>query len=341
MVNAASILAVTCACLGALWLLLTAVALVNRAVYDRRLAGNARDLRAAPGSRRERRFLRRAAGHRTGVGRWRRVATLQALAEARHPEVRHLLERALADPDPEVVSAAVKALGQLGDEWAAEALADALRDERYSRSRIAAQLERLVPKVGHLLVPLLADPQPPVRFWAATLLARYPGLAVDELIACTRDRDANVRAAAVEALGSSGDLAALPAALNLLGDRAWFVRAHACRAAGALGTAEVATAVARLLADEWWWVRAAAKDALRSLGPSASPSIVPYLEHADRFARNSAAEVLQDVGFVDTLAAHDPSGDLLARIYAAGGRRLREAAERRVETVPRHIEEAA
>ena len=336
----AVILALVCACLGLLWLALAALTLVNRIVHDRWRRVGARRLPPA-GSRREQRLLRRACVHRNGVGRWRRVATLQALAEAGHPKAPRLLRRALADPDPEIVAAAVKALGRLDEDWAAEALVRALHDERYPRSRIAAQLERLAPRAGHLLVPLLSDPDAPVRFWAATLLVRYPGLALDELRACARDADPNVRAAAVEALGASGEPTALPAALALLVDPAWFVRAHACRAVGALGSPAVAADVAALLADDWWWVRSAAKDALRGLGASAAPAVVPLLEHEDRFARNSAAEVLQDVGFLDALAARDPGADLLARIYVAGGTRLRDAAERRVEAFPRPEERAA
>jgi len=336
----AVILALACACLGTLWLALASVAVANRAVYDRWRRVGGRRLRAAAGSRRERRLLRRAANHRTGAGRWRRVATLQALAEARHPAARALLESALADADPAVVGATITALGRLGDDWAAAALVEALRDDLYSRSRIAAQLERLAPNVGHLLVPLLDDARAPVRFWAATLLARYPSLAVDRLIACTQDGDANVRAAALEALGASGQASTLPAALRLLDDPAWFVRAHACRAVGALGSPAAAADVASHLADDWWWVRAAAKDALRSFGAAAAPAVVPYLEHPDRFARNSAAEVLQDIGFVDALAVRDPGGDLLARIYSAGGRRLQAAAEWRVEAFPKAEERA-
>ena len=46
------------------------------------------------------------------------------------------------------------------------------------------------------------------------------------------------------------------------------------------------------------------------------------------FARNGAAEVLQDVGFVDFLALDNPRSPLLERIYAAGGERFSEAADR-------------
>lgn len=77
-------------------------------------------------------------------------------------------------------------------------------------------------------------------------------------------------------------------------------------------------------------MRTAAKDALRGLGTDAVPSLLAMLTHEDPFARNGAAEVLQDIGFVDFLALDDPSSPLLARIYEAGGERLRDATEQRI-----------
>ena len=88
--------------------------------------------------------------------------------------------------------------------------------------------------------------------------------------------------------------------------------------------------ICRLLADEQWWVRTAAKDALRGIGTDAVPALLSMLTHADPFARNGAAEVLQDIGFVDSLVADGSSSPLLERIYEAGGEGLRKAAESRV-----------
>jgi len=85
------------------------------------------------------------------------------------------------------------------------------------------------------------------------------------------------------------------------------------------------------LADEKWWVRSAAKDAFRGMGSDAVPVLLPILAHADPFARNGAAEVLQDIGFVDALALDQPDSALLERIYEAGGEGLRDAAESRAE----------
>ena len=65
------------------------------------------------------------------------------------------------------------------------------------------------------------------------------------------------------------------------------------------------------------------------------------LTHEDPFARNGAAEVLQDIGFVDFLALDNPHSPLLKRIYAAGGERFREAAEARIEGIPDEGAQAA
>jgi hypothetical protein len=66
------------------------------------------------------------------------------------------------------------------------------------------------------------------------------------------------------------------------------------------------------------------------MGVDAVPSLLSILAHDDPFARNGAAEVLQDIGFVDFLALDNPRSPLLERIYTAGGERYRDAVEARV-----------
>ena len=238
----------------------------------------------------------------------------------------------LDDPDPKIAAAAIRTLGDIGDDVGDRPAASTRCAAGHGqRSRIAAELERLAPAPGTKLLPLLRDWNPTVRFWGATLLRPYPELGEATLIDLTWDSDPNVRAAAVETLGTRSGAAVGVALLARLDDSEWFVRVHAARAAGHVVGADAAPTIARHLADERWWVRTAAKDALRGMGVDAVPSLLSVLAHDDLFARNGAAEVLQDIGFVDFLALDNPRSPLLERIYEAGGERFREAAEARIE----------
>jgi HEAT repeat protein len=316
-----------------LWLGLVLATVVGRVGHDRRRRSRPH---APPrrGSRAERRLLRHASHSGLGeAGRWRRIRALRTLARVNHPACRTLLPAALEDGDVEVAGAAVRSLGDIGAPWAVEELVSALCQNVYYRSRVAAQLERLAPLPGPLLVPLLDDADAGVRFWAATLLAPYPTLATPALVARTADADANVRAAAVETLAGRKGKRPLAAALRLLDDPEWFVRVHAARAVGRLGApADVAQVVP--LGDGRWWVRSAAKDALRSLGVGAVDVLRQTLDDGDAFVRNGAAEVLQDVGYVDALVASGSDRALLDRIFEAGGERMRRLALTRVADAP-------
>jgi len=319
------------------WALLSVVVVLGRLRYDRATRERASH---GLGIREARRLVRLAGSRpRTDWGRWRKIAALTRLTQAHHLAAPRLVRRAVADDDPVVAAAAIRALGDLGDHWATELLLAAMREGQAPRSRVAAQLERLAPRPGARLLALVSDPDPVVRFWGATLLAPYPDLGQASLLGLIRDPDPNVRAAAVETLGSRSGPGVAEATFALLEDPTWFVRVHAARSAGHVLGAAAAPALTRLLADSRWWVRTAAKDALRGIGPEAVPSLLPVLSDPDAFARNGAAEILQDIGFVDELALERPDSPLLERIYAAGGERLREAAELRT-SVRRPTEEA-
>jgi len=313
------------------WLVLSLAILLGRVRYDRK---QRQPVSANVSARTARRLVRRVGGRpRTEWGRWRRVTALQRLERAHHPAVSNLIKSVLDDSDRRIATAAIRTLGDVGDDWAIELLIDALKRGHGPRSRIAAELDQLAPAPGQRLVPLLRDWDPAVRFWGASLLRPYPELGDPTLIELTWDSDPNVRASAVETLGTRSGRAVGAALLARLDDSEWFVRVHAARAAGHVLGAEAAPTVVRLFADERWWVRTAAKDALRGMGADAVPSLLSILAHDDPFARNGAAEVLQDIGFVDFLQLDSPGSPLLQRIYEAGGERYRDAAKARVERV--------
>jgi len=311
------------------WATISLATVVGRLGYDRRQRFAREEVAASTGPGRSRRLVDRAQRHRGEAGKWKRIQALRALAREHDPSARPLLELALVDPDRDVVGAAVRALGDVTDDWAAELLVQALRENRYSRALAAAQLERRPDAIDGFLPSMVTDPDPTVRFWGATLLAVTPRPAPDALIVLARDDDPNVRAAATESLGATGKKKALKVVRERLHDEAWFVRVHACRALGELGSPADAAALADMLGDSWWWVRAAAKDALRGWGLPAAGAVISQLESSDAFVRNGAAEVLQDIGFLDALARTGSEGALRERILAAGGDDMRQTADRR------------
>jgi HEAT repeat protein len=258
----------------------------------------------------------------------RRIAALRVLALAGRPEAWACLERALQDGSSEVVSATVTLLRQLADRRAAVLLADLLLAGRYPRSRVATALENFTLAVPEIVEPLLACDNAAARYWATLLMRRYPSVegVRTALPKLAQDADPMVRKAALAAAAAIGGSMAIGIAREALADRVSFVRAQAARTLGLLRAHDTAPHIAGLLADASWWPRAAAKQALEALGPAAASAVLPSLWHADSFARNSAAEVLQNIGVVDLLlleeaiAPPDPRRTrLFQQLAEAGG----------------------
>jgi HEAT repeat protein len=286
-------------------------------------------------------FVEQASAWRGPRANWRRIAALRLLAYQGYSGIVPLLGQAITDHDSEVVGAAVMILGRIPDMKAAEILIGALKNRQYPPSRIATYLDRFPIPISHLLRPLLHHPDDTVRYWGVMLLARHkPSTALErDLATLTNDAAPLVRRAAVATLTRMNQAEGIKAAQALLADPVWYVRAHAARAIAEAEDPELAPLVAPLLADREWWVRTAAKDALQRMGSEVWASLVPYLDHPDRFARNGAAEVLQNVGILDSLivleaATTRPSPakiEMLRKITSAGGTRMAEALLDRVD----------
>ena len=213
--------------------------------------------------------------------------------------------------------------------WAIDGLVEALASGLESPVRVAAQLDRLAPRPGRRLTPLLGHPSDAVRFFAVRLLAHYPTLAELHVPDLTRDPAPNVRAAALETLRATHSAEALRCSLHLIGDPQPLVRAHAGRTAAAIAGSVSAPYVVPLLADDSWWVREAAREALVGIGRDVVRVVVPLLESDDQALRTGASLVLQDIGVVDDLLGKRSLDGELELIVAAGGRRLHEAAAER------------
>ncbi|PYR38740.1 MAG: hypothetical protein DMF89_08330 [Acidobacteria bacterium] len=284
----------------------------------------------------ERPVVREASAHRTRREKWRRTASLRILARLQHADVMDLLEHAAASPDPDVASVAFALLGRSHDPRAADVLIAALLTRRHPASRVAVHLEQSPQPIAEKLRPLLQHPDPVVRLWSATLVASdthtEEGFEWD-LIPLLDDEDPRVRKAAIGSLGKMHGSIAGEAALGLLRDPVPYVRAHAARALAEMGRTDMAGDIAALLGDADWWVRQAAKESLHAMGAEVWRVLMPCLEHPDRFVRNGAAEVFQNLGIVDSLIVMEAASDgpaerkieMLRQITSAGGVRFADS----------------
>jgi HEAT repeat protein len=270
--------------------------------------------------------------------RWSRIEALRLIAETSilSPAERDALAGALADRSEDVRLGALAAVSARADGLAAELLVMALVDWRTGRARVAAELERQPGRhVAPLLEGLLADDRPEVRFWALQVIGRsrlpLPWASIAELL---HDSSPNVRAALAEGLPAFYPRPTI-ALLSLLADDEWYVRMHAARALGEARVTRTAPAIAELLRDPSWWVRDAAEKALVALGRAGVREALRLLEDGDSFARDSAAEVLQESGFLDGCVRAAALGDaaahvMLVKVRSAAGEALVDSAVARL-----------
>jgi HEAT repeat protein len=151
----------------------------------------------------------------------RLIAAAEVLGKARDKESVPRLCELLEDEDAGVREAMCNALGDIGDERAAEPLAALyVREENREVARGAVRaLVDLGRAAAPVLVPLLRHRDPERRAGAARALGKLRAReAVDELIRLIDDRDEEVRMAAIHALRQIGDARGMDAIARALED---------------------------------------------------------------------------------------------------------------------------
>lgn len=275
-----------------------------------------------------------AGAHSGSRSKWRRITALRILDRAGDTARLDLLAAAVDETDSDVGEAALALLGGSAEPRALDLLFAALRAQRHPAARVAAHIEHSPQPFVDRLRALLQDADPVCRFWGATLLAREADPTLErDVAALATDPDPRVRKAAIQTLGKIGDEMGAACALHLLKDSYPYVRAHAARALGELGRSDQAEPVAALLGDGNWWVRLAAKESLEMMGSDVWPVLMRSLNHSDRFIRNGAAEVFQNLGVLDSLIVMEAASDspaplkiaMLQRIVSAGGVQFTES----------------
>ena len=148
-----------------------------------------------------------------GADAARRVAILGLLARRGDPAALPAILEAAKDPDESVRVAALNAAGPAGDERAVAPLTAALTGKSGAESIAARRALLRIPGEGATaaMAKAIPDASPALRTLLLDLLASRDGKAhLDVILACTKDADDRVRAAAIEALGKLADAKDLP-----------------------------------------------------------------------------------------------------------------------------------
>jgi HEAT repeat protein len=175
-------------------------------------------------------------------------------------------------------------------------------------------------------VGLLRDGNPSRRAFAAEVMG---GVGGEEEAAyledALRDEEVDVRARAADSLGKMRHRRSRPALLGALDDPAWEVRAQAVKALGRIGDERDAGELIRALRDSEWWVRNNAAAALRDMGEAGEGPLAGALWDENRFARESAAQALEESSIVERLVEEmrggeaDPEGERMIHRLAEIG----------------------
>ena len=229
--------------------------------------------------------------------KWRRTDALFTLGWLGDERSIPTLREALNGRDPDLAYVAGQSLAEYDSAQACGCLLDALRTECIPRPLAATLLEgSRYARAPALIAQARESRTPEVRSWVAYLVGRTQDPRAGAwLSSLAADSDAKVRASAAEALAGFSDA---PTLGRLLADDDWLVRANAARSVGRAGLSELADQLPPLLHDRVWWVRQSVTLALKQLGARSVTVVRPLLEDEDRFARNKAAEVLVEVGYV-------------------------------------------
>lgn len=213
------------------------------------------------------------------------------------------LKELLWDDKEEVRDSALFALGRMGTREALEAMLMALeRGDRWTEQRVAEAVEEAGDESRQLLVELLRDPNPERRAFAAEVMGRVAGPEeAPELAKALRDPDIDVRARSAGSLGKISENASRLPLLRALEDPEWEVRSQAAKALGHIGNAEDAERLVLCLRDHEWWVRQNAAAALREMGAAGEGPLIEALWDEDRFARETAAQVLEEASIVERI----------------------------------------
>lgn len=205
-------------------------------------------------------------------------------------------------------SAAVTALGNMGDKANAPKIAEALNDAnwevRMTAAEALASLGEDAKSEASAVTSLLQDDAFPVRGMACLALGAMKDVdALTSLVDAFEDNSHTVRAYAVAAVGELGESAEeqIHEVFKLLNDNIGHVRAQAALALSKMGDvgANYAGVLATMLGDEDPEVRVAVLQALAGMGPqgaSLADEVYECIDDSNPAVKQAAVQALEGMG---------------------------------------------
>jgi HEAT repeat protein len=227
----------------------------------------------------------------------------KALGEIGEPAIKVLIDT-LEDPDVWVISAAAKALGQIGPAQAIVPLAALTRRENQWLRAAATQALAQIADARAVRAALITD-EAPRAFWKLMALKEIDESTIDQLKALCKDPDERTRTRAAEVLSHlSDDRSVTPLASALWAEFPEKPLAKTSprqtRAAQSESEPEITSGITPLvhaLQDPAVEVRVAAAEALGKAGDaSAIPALNQALQDPDSRVRAAVARSLGEIG---------------------------------------------
>jgi HEAT repeat protein len=264
---------------------------------------------------------------------WKRQRALATLGRTRTPEAIPTLASALDSKSGAAVTAAVRALGNVGTPQAMIPILDRLAEGTLAAPpiRLKHALVNGCQSEPALLVRYLNEVKPEIRDLLAQSLGQIvsPELAED-LAVLAGDTSPEVRASVARALVACNRQFAIGLLFTLILDEVWFVRLRAVAALGELRDAGSIESLVRCLCDNNRIVRQRAAMALVYFEDEGPEILEQVIDTNDRYALHSLVSELQRAGRY---------ADLLKRLGHGLGESLNQQLIRAAETARREIQQ--
>lgn len=247
-------------------------------------------------------------------GNWQqRAAAATRLGRIRCWSAIEVLNGALRDSDEEVRLAAVCALAEIGDQYSIPAIVHALTGANgWQVLQVSEKLLAMNADISHIFLEMLnasgavKSKREAVIKTVLELIADFGQRGSERLnlnaaraAACQfiQSDQLDLRARAIRALAAVGigNMEEFELLLQSLSDRNWEIRAVAAKALGQIANPEAIPRLTEALTDEAWWVRHNSAQALTRMGQRGIDALRTQLDQEDRFAREIAKQVLEEL----------------------------------------------